>query len=105
VVAAARKFFFCTPSLRNRFFLSLRVQFPLSRLRALNKSTLLGVELAQHAARLPLVDHASALPPPARITRPILPTSGVGSRFCGRCAAHAGRQVPSAVGVAIRELE
>jgi hypothetical protein len=63
------------------------------------------MKLAQHTARLPLIDHTSALPPPARIARPILPTSDIGSRFCRRCTAHAGREVPSAVGVAVRELE
>jgi hypothetical protein len=63
------------------------------------------MKLAQHTARLPLIDHTSALPPPARIARPILPTSDIGSRFCRRCTAHAGREVLSAVGVAVRELE
>jgi hypothetical protein len=105
VGSAARRKNICLPSFRNRFFFPLRVQFSLPRLRALNESTLLGMKLAQHTARLPLIDHASALPPPARITRPILPTSGIGSRFCRRCTAHAGREVPFAVGVAIREFE
>jgi len=58
------------------------------------------VELAQYTARLPLVDHTSTLSPPARITRPILPTSNV--RSClGCCTAHAGRQVCPAVGVTV----
>jgi hypothetical protein len=103
--AARREKIICLPSFRDRFFLPLGVQFSLSWLWALNEGTLLGMKLAQHTARLPLIDHASALPPPARITRPILPTSNIGSRFCRRRTAHAGRKVSSAVGIAVRELE
>jgi hypothetical protein len=69
----------CLPSFRDRFFLPLGVQLPLSRLRALNERTILVMELAQYTARLALIDHTSTLPPSARITRPILPTSSVGS--------------------------
>lgn len=95
----------CIPPFRDGFFLALRIQLPFSWLWALNEGTLLGMELAQHATRLALIDHASALPPPARITRPVLPTSDIGSRFSRGCAAHACRKLSSAVGVAVRKLE
>jgi hypothetical protein len=89
------------PSFGNRFFFPLCIQFPLPRLRTLYKRTLLGMKLTKHATRLPLIDHATTLPPPASIARSVLPTSNVGARLCRRRAAHTCRELSSAVAVAV----
>jgi len=94
-----REKFICIPSFRNGFFFPLRIQLPLPRLRALYKRTLLGMKLTKHATRLPLIDHTTTLPPPASIAWSVLPTSNVGARLCRRRAAHACRELSSAVAV------
>jgi hypothetical protein len=90
----------CIPSLRNRFFLPFRIQFPFPWLGTLYKCTLLRVELAKHTTRLSVINHTSTLPPPTRITWTVLSTANIGSRLCRRCTAHASRKLgPTIQGV------
>lgn len=86
------------PSLGQRLLPPLG-QLPLSWLGALHEGALLTVELAENAAGLAFVDHASALPPPAGITRAIPPRSRIGSGLDGCGAARAGGQDMTSEGV------
>jgi len=103
--SAAENYFKSSPSFSHRFLLAFRIQFPLPWLWALHKGTVLGMELAQYTASLPLIYHASAFPPSARITRPILSTSNVQSRVSRGRTAHACRKLCSAVEIATRVLD
>jgi len=63
------------------------------------------MELAQDATRVPLIDYAPALPPPACIAWSVFPPSNICTRFRRCAAAHACRDVHSAVEDATGRLE
>jgi hypothetical protein len=80
----------CIPSLRHRLLLALGIQLPLPWLGTLHKCAVLVMELAKNATGLATLYHASAFPPPTRVTRTVLPASCVRSGLGGGRASRAG---------------